>query len=232
MCQIKSCRQVFLGLSLMAVVATKSVVALTSTVQSDNTQYYEAESRHFLRKEAVRASRELKNQHFMINNVGRESLFDRPIEDWSGGQWIGLAVITLLATIALCCVCSIIRLVFGCLCPFLSCGGGTRRRRYYAGAYYHNSFVPPEDLRPPPYNPSYANRQSRSVPSNFDEPIFMPNNECSILDCLALLCCLQCCRRNQCSFCDVLCGLCCFEFCCRGGRDVVGNGASGYGTFE
>ena len=223
-------------MSAMALPAVSVPVEKLATVLSartpSGTHPKHAKPHSFLRSTGASVTRDLKSQHStMTNHFGVDKLFDQPTEDWTSKQWIALAVIMVLAIIVLSCVCNIIRCVVGCLCSCLLCSGGTPRQRYYHGGYY-NASIPADDFRPPPFNPSYTHH-ARSMRWNVDETIMRPSNECSILDCLTLLCCLQCYRHGRCSLRNLICGICCFEFCCRGGHDILGNGrdTNGYGTF-
>lgn len=170
----------------------------------------------------------LNNMNNDIDNL--DSLFDRPVKDWTAAQWTAVAIVVFVALLVLCCFFSLVRCILGCLCTCLTCRGGVPRRRYYNRGVYYDASAPLEDPRPPPFNPAYSN--TRTAPANYDDPRMRSNSDCSPLDCVFAFCCLGCCTQNRFSLRDILCWLCCFEFCCRGGRDVIGNGnASNYGTF-
>jgi len=183
------------------------------------------DARHFLRS----FTRDLKRGSRSTNN---DIEFNQPIEDWDVEEWIALAVLIFVAAIALCCLCNIVQCILGCLCSCMGCGGGRQpRRRYFNRGYYYDASAPLQDNNPPPFNPAYSSN-ARAIPAYYDAPPGA-RSDCSLLDCIAAFCCLQCCSQNRFSTRDICCGICCFEFCCRGGRDIFGSGnnSTGYGSF-
>lgn len=224
---------------LLAMIVMETIIPLTRAEGTISTKEAFNSTHKIPSPQSLRTARDLSKKHNDMN-------FDQPMEDWPAEQWMDVGVLIFLAFIALCILCNLIQCVLGCLCACLGCTPSRSIRYGNRNEYYYDASAPliydnNHYQQPPAYNPEYRNDNSRSIRGPEERSYNYTDNsgggggggDCSLLDCVAAFCCLQCCSQNRFSLRDIVCGLCCFEFCCRGGRDVLGNNGvgKGYGSF-